>query len=471
MRNKSRFFLVALLVATQAACLGFGVAWATGWLWGAFEQAVQSTAASQGRALAHELALKTSGMQLENIQPGTTGWEQVQALCEETTIPYDGFVCVMRYDNGAMLCHPDINSNPELLRLFPGRSLLLNDRTSAPITTALHDAEANNQRVIQGKVEIDGDVHFVTAYSLQPLNAVLAVYQSDRAIDLFVISTIQPVMQVGYALTVFIVGVTAIITLFLIKRYEASLTEAAEKLEHGVEQQTHSVTKNRNAIIFGLAKLTESRDRDTSIHLERMRSYVTILAAEMAKTNSDIDQHYVSDLAVASSLHDIGKIGIPDSVLLKEGPLSPSERSAMEMHTVLGGECLRAIRDQTEDGDFVEFAREIAVSHHENWDGSGYPNGLQGKDIPLSARIVALADVYDALTSTRPYKGPSSHEEARDWIATSYAEKFDPVVVEAFIAREKDFKRVLDSLPAKPYDNPTVVQGHAELEPMQLLER
>ncbi|NOY42040.1 MAG: HD domain-containing protein [Planctomycetes bacterium] len=471
MWNKSRCFLVALLVATQAACLGFGVAWATGWLWGAFEQAVHSTAASQGRALAHELALKTSEMSLENIQPGSSGWEQVQALCEETLIPYEGFVSVMRYDNGAMLCHPDISSDPGLLKLFPGSSLLLDDHTSVSITSAMHDAEANNQTVIQGKVELDGEVHFVTAYSLKRLNAVLAVYQSDMAINLFVISTIRPVMQVGYALTASIVGVAAILTLLLIKRYEASLAEAAAKLEQGVEQRTHDLAKNRNAVVFGLAKLTESRDRDTSIHLERMRSYVTILAAEMAKSNSDIDQYYVSDLAVASSLHDIGKIGIPDSVLLKEGPLSPSERSAMEMHTVLGGECLRAIRAQTDENDFVEFAQEIAVAHHENWDGSGYPHGLQGKDIPLSARIVALADVYDALTSTRPYKGPSTHEEARDWIATSYAEKFDPVVVEAFIAREKDFKRVLDSLPAKPYDNPTVVQGHAELEPMQLLER
>jgi len=474
MRKNSRLFLFALLVACQSACLGLGIAWATGWLWSAFEGAVHVTVRSQGKALAHELVYKTTDMGLESIEPDSEGWQQVQELCEQTDIPHKGFVCVMQADNGKMLCHPQLSSDPGLQRLMPGYSLLLNQETSVPITVAVHQAEADREKVVQGKVELDGEVHFVTAYRLEGLNAILAVYQSDMAVDLFVISVIRPVMQIGFILANFIVGVTAIITLFLISRYEASLTEATAKLKLGIEQRTNILTNTRNAIIFGLAKLTESRDRDTCIHLERMRTYVTILASEMAKTNPKIDHNYVLDLAVASSLHDIGKIGIPDSVLLKEGPLSPSERSAMEMHTTLGGECLQAIRDQLEEDDFLEFAQQIAVAHHENWDGSGYPQGLQGKEIPLCARIVALADVYDALTSNRPYKGPNTHNEARDWIATSYAEKFDPIVVEAFIAREQDFERILNSMPATPYDNSMTLQTTSEsneLETPQLLER
>ena len=170
-----------------------------------------------------------------------------------------------------------------------------------------------------------------------------------------------------------------------------------------------------------------------------------ILATELAKTNPEIDHRYVADLAVASSLHDIGKVGIPDSVLLKPGPLSTMERRAMELHTVLGSECLAAIQKQLEEDDFLELAQEIAAAHHEHWDGNGYPHGRQGKDIPLGARIVALADVYDALTNSRPYKGPVSHSETREWIASRYATHFDPAVVEAFVTREADFLQINQS--------------------------
>jgi len=298
---------------------------------------------------------------------------------------------------------------------------------------------------VTGRVELEGELHAFTGFQLADLDAVLAVYQSDIAIDLFIASTIEPVMQVGYVLTAFTVGATALITVFLINRYEAGLIEANTVLEKKVSERTRSLLRTRNAVTFGLAKLAESRDRDTGTHLERIRSYVTILATELAKTNSEIDHHYVADLAIASSLHDIGKVGVPDSVLLKPGPLTPTERRAMQLHTILGSECLAAIQKQLEEDDFLGLAQEIAAAHHEHWDGGGYPHGLQGHSIPLAARIVALADVYDALTTSRPYKNPVAHSEAREWIATRYATHFDPTVVEAFIAREADFLRVHQS--------------------------
>jgi len=453
MRIKSRFFLVALLVVSQAACLGFGMVWATGWLWSEFERVVQSNVVSQGKAIAHGLALKTADLGLESVEPGTPGWEKAQALCEQANIPHEGFACLIRYDNGAMFCHPNLAKDPGLLRLFPGRCLLISDTMTDSITSVVHAAEAVGRHVVQGKVELDGNLHVVTAYSLPELNTVLAVYQSDMAIELFIAATIRPVMQVGYALIAFIIGATAIVTVFLTDRYEAGLAEANTRLENEVQQRTRSLLRTRNAVIFGLAKLTESRDRDTGEHLERIRAYVTILASELAKTKQEIDHHYVADLAIASSLHDIGKVGVPDAVLLKRGPFTPTERKAMELHTVLGSECLSAIRHQLEEDDFLDIAQQIAIAHHEHWDGSGYPHGTQGKNIPLAARIVALADVYDALTNERPYKGESSHQEARDWIATRYAEQFDPSVVEAFIAREEDFARVNSSYGNKPKKN------------------
>jgi putative two-component system response regulator len=136
-------------------------------------------------------------------------------------------------------------------------------------------------------------------------------------------------------------------------------------------------------------------------------------------------------------------MGVPDGVILKLGRLTPAERRAMQMHTVLGGECLTSVERMFGDHDaFLDLGREVALSHHEQWDGSGYPHGLQGKQIPLSARIVALADVYDALTSHRAYRPAVNHAEAREWIVSNYGSQFDPEVVEAFIAREHDFAKI-----------------------------
>lgn len=442
MRIKSRFFLVALLVASQAACLGFGVVWATGWLWKNFENVVYDYVIAEGKAVAQGVALEISDMRLNNVKPGSEDWQRLQSLCEQEVIPHNGFVCMMRQDDGAMLCHPSLRHDPGLARLYPGRGLLVNRSSAAPITEVIRKSEASGEQVITGKVELDGEVHVFTGFSLPRINAILAVYQSDVAIDLFIASTIMPVLQVGYVLAAFIVGATAIIAVFLTNRYEAGLADANARLEEQVQQRTCSLVRTRDAVVFGLAKLADSRDRDTGEHLERIRSYVTVLATEMAQTNPEIDRRFIADLAVASSLHDIGKVGIPDAILLKPGPLSRPERQVMETHTTLGSECLEAIQKKLGEDDYLELAQQIAACHHENWDGSGYPRGIQGMNIPLGARIVALADVYDALTSVRPYKDPVGHAEARDWIVSRYAQQFDPAVVEAFIARESDFHRV-----------------------------
>ncbi len=442
MQIKNRCFLLALLIVAQAACLGFGVAWATGWLWKTFEVVVHNYVAAQGKAEAHQIALEVGALGLTTAEPGTADWQKLQDICETTLVPHDGFVCLMRLNNGAMLCHPNLEKDPGLLRLFPGRSLLINNETSGPITKLVDEIDSKTPPVITGKVDLDGKVHAFTGFALPKLNAILAIYQSDMAIDSFIASTIQPVMQVGYILMAFVIGATAMLTGFLLNRYEAGLAAANARLEYQVSARTRALVRTRNAVTFGLAKLAESRDKDTGKHLERIRSYVSILATELARTNPEIERGFVADLAVASSLHDIGKVGIPDAVLLKPARLSATERKAMEMHTILGSECLAAIRKQLEEDDFLEVAEQIAATHHEHWDGSGYPQGLQGKDIPLAGRIVALADVYDALTSHRPYKAAVSHEVARDWIVSRYGQQFDPMVVEAFIARERDFYRI-----------------------------
>jgi putative two-component system response regulator len=210
--------------------------------------------------------------------------------------------------------------------------------------------------------------------------------------------------------------------------------------------------ESRDLIIFSLAKLAESRDIETGTHLERMREYSRILADEL--TSRDLpekpDGQYVQLIHLTSPLHDIGKVGIPDRVLLKPGRLTNDEFEIMKQHTVIGGQTLDAAAGVRPDTDFLQIARDIAWTHHEWYNGEGYPRGLKGDGIPLCGRIVTLADVYDALTTKRVYKDAFSHETAKATIVSRCGEQFDPSVVQAFLARERDFIKILQRFGANP---------------------
>lgn len=203
--------------------------------------------------------------------------------------------------------------------------------------------------------------------------------------------------------------------------------------------------ENRDLTVFALAKVAESRDEQTGAHLERIREYCRILADELShhKDYCDtIDGEYVHLVYLTSPLHDIGKVGIPDKVLLKPGRLTPEEFEVMKQHAMIGAETLAAAAKAHPEAHFLGMAREIAMTHHEWYDGSGYPCGLAGKDIPLCGRITMLADVYDALTSARVYKPAYSHETAKAMIVKGSGTQFDPDVVDAFLRREDDFQAV-----------------------------
>ena len=190
--------------------------------------------------------------------------------------------------------------------------------------------------------------------------------------------------------------------------------------------------ETRDVAIFALARLAESRDPDTGAHLERVRRYSRALAQQLAlrpKHFEEVDAQYIQLIYLTSPLHDIGKVGIPDSVLLKPARLTPSEFEVMKTHATLGAETLDAALREYPGATFLQMARDIAATHHERFDGSGYPAGLVGTEIPLCGRIVALADVYDALTSKRVYKDAFSHASARHIIREESGSHFDPEVV------------------------------------------
>jgi response regulator RpfG family c-di-GMP phosphodiesterase len=443
MHFKRRQLLVLLLIIGQLGCMSFGVLWASRWLGSAFEQFTVRSSMAQGRSIADQLARKLADRDIEDISRGTTGWKRAQELCQEIRTPHNGFVAIIDRGTGALICHSGLKDNPTLLRKNPGRSLLVNSYGVKPLIEAAREAGVKRKAPAFGQVEVSGKLYQTTCLGVPRLDAVIAVYQSQASIDQSVAQLVTPVIQVGFILTAAVTGAGGLLTVLLVKKFDMTLAAMGDSIEREVDMRTLALTRSRNAVVFGLAKLAESRDKDAAQHLERIRTYVTILATELAKHRPEIDHHYVASLAIASALHDIGKMGVPDGVILKLGRLTPAERRAMQMHTVLGGECLASVARMFGDTDqFLELGREVALSHHEQWDGSGYPSGLQGKDIPLSARIVALADVYDAMTTNRAYRPAVSHAEAREWIVSNYGSQFDPEVVEAFVVREHDFAKI-----------------------------
>ena len=188
---------------------------------------------------------------------------------------------------------------------------------------------------------------------------------------------------------------------------------------------------SRDAIIFALAKLADSRDPETGQHLERVREYCRMVAEEAKRSKAfpAVDADFISLIALTSPLHDIGKVGIPDAVLLKPGKLTDEEMAVMRTHAAIGAETIEAVLRRTPGARFLEMARDIARSHHERWDGTGYPDGLAGDKIPLAARIMAIADVYDALTSKRIYKPAMKHTEAMEMMRQNAGTHFDPALI------------------------------------------
>ena len=207
-------------------------------------------------------------------------------------------------------------------------------------------------------------------------------------------------------------------------------------------RESQTAAASAEVTIFSLARLAESRDFETGAHLERVRSYCRVLAEHLRQTEkyrNTIDDEYVRLLYQTSPLHDIGKVAIPDCILLKPGRLTEEEFAIMENHALAGAQTLEAAIEQYPHAAFLRMARDIALTHHEKHDGRGYPHGRAGTDIPLCGRIVALADVYDALTSKRVYKGAYNHAIARKIILDDIGRHFDPDVVEAFVACEDRF--------------------------------
>lgn len=224
------------------------------------------------------------------------------------------------------------------------------------------------------------------------------------------------------------------------------LQDQNKHLESLVRDRTRKLAKMQDAIIMAMASLAETRDNETGNHIRRTQNYVAALARKLQnhpRFCAELSNENIELLFKSAPLHDIGKVGIPDNILLKPDKLTAEEFEVMKLHTVYGRETILSVeRYLGESNEFLRFAREITYSHQEKWDGSGYPENLQGEAIPLSARLMAVADVYDALISRRVYKPPFDHQQAISIMRKGRGSHFDPDILDAFLEIESEFRQI-----------------------------
>lgn len=311
-----------------------------------------------------------------------------------------------------------------------------------PTPSRTSDVAAARRRLLVGAV-ILGAVAIAAVIGVGgAIGAALEVIadRSGAGADEQVRSLIARARWWGSGAALAVVGVGLGMFAWMIARHERTLTRMQGRLDTQRQAGEDSRDDHRRAVVDGLVRLAAARDGDTGDHLQRVREYVRALAEQMRGQDPEIDEAFIETLVQTAPLHDIGKVGVPDEILLKPGPLTAEQRSEMQKHVLHGLDTLIEVkRRYGGEDDYLRIACEVAFAHHERFDGTGYPFGLEGDTIPLSARIVALADVYDALRNERVYKQALDHETARAIITSHAGTHFDPAVVQAFLAVEDQF--------------------------------
>lgn len=320
-------------------------------------------------------------------------------------------------------------------------------------------SDAATGAALAGTLELAKGPRLAVARKLGAGDAYLVVHRFADELPMSPATLSRCLLVAGTIAFPWTLGLSGFVVYLLVTRLGERFSQRLAESEALGLKKTESLVRMRDAIIFGLADLTESRDPETGHHLERISIYTPLLARALRRLpefRETITPEFAELIGVSSVLHDIGKVGIEDAILLKPGRLTPEEFKQMQRHAAVGGECLVKIEQRLGSANFLRTAREIAYGHHERWDGSGYPNGLAGEDIPLAARIVALCDVYEALSTRRVYKEAWPHERCVEYIRDQAGKHFDPRIVEVFLRLEKQFRLI-----ARQYDDDLVPQPGA----------
>jgi len=445
-RIRSRRRLIGAMIAAQLLTLGAGGLAIYYLVEERLAESVQariyrqneSVARSVSRLIQHELGAG------HHADPAH-GWQHVQNLVEDTVLADGAHVSVLD-KRGEVLCRAK--------RLSVSGARL----ADAPVTIGERTAALGSidpAPIVHGRTTIAGEHQFVTIASLPAIGGKLVVHQPASGLDVVGSATTGGIMWLVGAMMVVIAGVTVLFGTAIVRRYDSRVEELNRDLEVQVIRRTRDSVARLHALIHGLAQLADRRDNETGSHLERICAYSCLLAEAIRDDHDEVDDDWISCLRLAASMHDIGKVGVPDSILLKPGKLTESEWDLIRRHPVTGASTLEQVHEKLGGDPLIEMAIEVTRSHHERWDGSGYPDGKAGEDIPLAARIVAVADVYDALTSKRVYKGALTHHEAVEVVVAGAGSQFDPRLVEAF----EQIEPIFDSIRRGLQDQPTPAAG------------
>lgn len=426
-RLRSRASLVAATVALQALVLTLGFTLG----YSSLREAVLSNVREQAwdempRAL-HQIATRLGSFSKGRLDEDDRARRAAQEMVDSLHLSNGAYAVVVNNEN-RLLCRPGI------VDLDASENVDYSEVPLAlwPSDESMPFGSFYPRSTIIGSMDLDGDRAQVAVSYLPQLHAKAMIVQPERALEAAADRVMRRLFLVVLLLGGGVLGITAAGENLLVRRYDSMLMRINRDLEQEVMRKVQEGLQIRNALIFGLAKLADYRDTDTGKHLERISRYCALLARALQPEFPEIDDAWIERLRLASSLHDIGKVGIPDQVLLKPGLFTLLERRHMEQHTLIGADTLVAIRRHVGHDALLDMGIEVAIQHHERWDGAGYPMGLAGEDISLAARIVALADVYDALTSRRVYKDVKSHAEARALIHESRGTHLDPRIVDGF---------------------------------------
>lgn len=436
---------VFLLIGVQAICLSVG-------FWFHYQLTVSTTdfqisESQKTHLLSHSnaIAVAIKSIDPEKMVVGSPEYQRVVDSLN-ASVGSDDLGAIVTDANGVILCVSDSSEGDhwkigETVTLKSDGAQFASDK-SAPVKLQTSDGErvAVESPSQQGNVRVlvyDSHPHLASASSI--------------------LETLPLSSLIAFLWTLILCGVS---TYLMTMRVGLRADRRQEQQDHAALRNAQDLLRTRDAVIFGLAKLAESRDPETGDHLERISLYTTRLATALRndpKYQTVVTPTFIRLLGISSVLHDIGKVGLEDTVLLKPGKLTIAERKQMEQHTLVAGDCLREIEHRLGASNFLQTAREIALHHHERWDGNGYPFRLAGEEIPLAARIVSIADVYDALRSKRVYKDAFPHQQCVQTIRAGAGTQFDPELVKVFLEIEADFAAIAVRFSSNPFESPMAV--------------
>ena len=436
--------LLVFILLAQAGCLAVGMSFHHLYI----SSALVRTEEEQARGeLSRQLGLLASSpdqQRLASLQVDRNAWAKLLARWRTAAGSADSLFLLDRH--GSVVVADDDSTAP-----LPSA----NSPRSLTLLRASADWGQFEVRIRGMVKDADGHYRVAVAYGLSSREGYLLATRAlgnDKVSAADVRRTLWAADCIAFLWTILLQAVTVFM---ILTHFRQAQTRDQAYPEIEALKQAETLVRTQEAVIFGLAKLSDSRDSDTGGHLDRIAQYSSTLASrlrQMPEFRDEITPTFVQLIGISSALHDIGKVGLEDSILLKPSKLTSEERTRMQRHTQIGETCLKEIERRLGSSNFLQMAREISYAHHERWDGEGYPVGLAGEQIPLAARIVAVADVYDALSCRRVYKEALTHEQCVDIIAKASGTHFDPRIVEAFVQIEDRFRQIfhLFHTPRKP---------------------